>query len=127
MELGFDTGVISGTTRQLRLYEHLGFRAFGPLVGSEGAWYQPMQIGAAEVTAWPDAMPTAAVVNCLPGPVSMRSEVQAAFEIDMPSPKSPWDSRTLAISADGSVLAFATRGGGRLREADPRLERPRLP
>lgn len=80
MDLGFDTGVISGTTRQLRLYEHLGFRAFGPLVGSEGAWYQPMQISAAEVTAWPDAMPTAAVVNCLPGPVSIRAEVQAAFE-----------------------------------------------
>lgn len=80
MDQGFDTGVISGTTRQLRLYEHLGFRAFGPLVGSEGAWYQPMQIGTAEVTAWPDAMPTTAVVNCLPGPVSMRREVQAAFE-----------------------------------------------
>jgi serine/threonine protein kinase len=38
-------------------------------------------------------------------------KVQAAFELDMPSPESPWDPRTLAISADGSVLAYASRGG----------------
>ncbi len=31
-------------------------------------------------------------------------KVQAAFEIDMPPPITPWDFRTLAISADGSVL-----------------------
>ena len=38
--------VISGTTRQLRLYERLGFAPFGPLVGREGAWYQPMYLTA---------------------------------------------------------------------------------
>jgi len=36
--------VISGTTRQIRLYERLGFIPFGPLVGREGAWYQPMYL-----------------------------------------------------------------------------------
>jgi len=41
---GITGAVISGTTRQIRLYERLGFIPFGPLVGREGAWYQPMYI-----------------------------------------------------------------------------------
>jgi aspartate aminotransferase-like enzyme/GNAT superfamily N-acetyltransferase len=41
---GYDLAVISGTTRQLRLYRHLGFEPFGPLVGAEGALYQPMYL-----------------------------------------------------------------------------------
>jgi ribosomal protein S18 acetylase RimI-like enzyme len=39
-----DAAVISGTTRQVRLYENMGFTPFGPLVGKEGAYYQPMFI-----------------------------------------------------------------------------------
>src|SRR5262249_10485455 len=34
---GFDLAVISGTTRQLKLYRHLGFITFGPLVGTTTA------------------------------------------------------------------------------------------
>jgi hypothetical protein len=30
LEHGYDLGVISGTTRQQRLYRHLGFVPFGP-------------------------------------------------------------------------------------------------
>ena len=32
--LGCDLAIISGTTRQLKLYRHLGFEPFGPLVGT---------------------------------------------------------------------------------------------
>src|SRR5207244_4016135 len=39
---GCDLALISGTTREIRLYRHLGFVPFGPLVGSEQAPYQPM-------------------------------------------------------------------------------------
>ena len=39
---GRTLGLISGTTRQLRLYERLGFTKFGPLVGTPDAPYQPM-------------------------------------------------------------------------------------
>jgi GNAT superfamily N-acetyltransferase len=39
---GFDAAIISGTTRQLKLYAHLGFVPFGPLIGTEGARFQPM-------------------------------------------------------------------------------------
>ena len=41
---GFDLGVISGTTRELKLYRHMGFTPFGPLVGTPGAEYQPMYV-----------------------------------------------------------------------------------
>jgi N-acetylglutamate synthase-like GNAT family acetyltransferase len=36
--------IVSATTRQRRLYRHLGFSEFGPLVGHEGAWFQPMRL-----------------------------------------------------------------------------------
>lgn len=41
---GFDLALISGTVRQLRLYRHLGFIPFGPLVGSADALFQPMYL-----------------------------------------------------------------------------------
>ena len=40
----YDVAVISGTTHQARLYKHLGFKSFGPLVGKQDALYQPMYI-----------------------------------------------------------------------------------
>jgi len=39
---GLDLLLISGTTRQLKLYRQLGFEPFGPRVGSVDAEYQPM-------------------------------------------------------------------------------------
>ena len=54
--LGYNLGIMSGTTRQLRLYRHLGFQPFGPLIGTELAPYQPMYIAAETVLTWPDAM-----------------------------------------------------------------------
>ena len=39
-----DIAVISGTTRQLKLYQKIGFQPFGELVGKPGAMYQPMYI-----------------------------------------------------------------------------------
>jgi hypothetical protein len=41
---GYDLAVISGTLRQARLYRHLGFVPFGPLVGTGAALYQPMYL-----------------------------------------------------------------------------------
>jgi len=44
LKKGYDIAVISGTTHQIRLYKHLGFQPFGPLVGDEQALFQPMYI-----------------------------------------------------------------------------------
>ena len=43
-ERGHDLAIISGTVRQAKLYRHLGFRPFGPLVGTPEAPYQPMYL-----------------------------------------------------------------------------------
>lgn len=42
LEMKYDLALISGTTLQTKLYQHLGFQPFGPPVGSEQAPYQPM-------------------------------------------------------------------------------------
>ena len=44
MQQNVDAAIISGTTRQIRLYTRMGFTPFGPLVGNTGALYQPMFI-----------------------------------------------------------------------------------
>jgi len=43
-ENGFELTVMSGTLRQMKLYKHLGFIPFGPVVGTKEAPYQPMYL-----------------------------------------------------------------------------------
>ena len=88
VENGYDLAIISGTTRQQRLYQHLGFVPFGPLVGSGDAQFQPMYVTLEtfEVTAREFLRSSPArsfhpsAVNFLPGPVAIRREVRRAFE-----------------------------------------------
>ena len=88
---GFDLALISGTTRQLKLYRHLGFVPFGPLIGTPGAMYQPMYLTRAryEETARslrlsfsPPPAPPASLwtpVSFLPGPVDVGDAARQAF------------------------------------------------
>lgn len=109
-EKGYDFCVISGTVRQQRLYRHLGFLPFGPLVGTADALYQPMYLSLEifrERVSWiptgsetltddaatttvpapqPQGMDFAIpegerAVNLLPGPVSVHPDVQRAFSM----------------------------------------------
>src|SRR5467141_2032432 len=88
IEKGYDLAIISGTPRQFRLYQHLGFVPFGPVVGSGEAQFQPMYvtIETFETTAreFLRSSPSRAfhpsAVNFLPGPVTVRREVRRAFE-----------------------------------------------
>lgn len=88
VEKGYDLAIISGTMRQLRLYQHLGFVPFGPLVGTGDAQFQPMYVTLEtfEVTAReflrssPAKSFQPSAVNFLPGPVTVRREVRRAFE-----------------------------------------------
>jgi len=99
---GYEYAVISGTTRQLRLYAHLGFEPFGPLVGKSGAYYQPMGIAIERFSsrvAWLDspaygqpahACSAAGTPKCLlPGPVHIHPEVLAASATAPKSHRSP--------------------------------------
>ena len=87
IRVGFDLALISGTTRQLRLYRHMGFKPFGPLVGSGEAVFQPMLLSLEDFDAHSgDTMvgglhkPVADPANFLPGPVPVSAAVRAAFE-----------------------------------------------
>lgn len=88
VEKGYDLAIISGTTRQFRLYQHLGFVPFGPMVGTGEAQFQPMYVTLEtfESTAReflrssPSRSFQPSAVNFLPGPVTVRREVRRAFE-----------------------------------------------
>ena len=84
----YDIAVISGTTQQTRLYRHLGFKPFGPLVGKQDALYQPMFIdiaGALELKQQTQILKPnkgskmeQLLYNYLPGPVSIAEGVMEA-------------------------------------------------
>jgi aspartate aminotransferase-like enzyme len=84
---GHDLGVISGTVRQLKLYNHLGFQAFGPLVGDNDAKFQPMFVTLESVEsrlpqrsqAIGKIIKSASAVSFLPGPVAIRDSVRRRF------------------------------------------------
>ena len=84
-DMGYDMAIISGTTRQARLYKHLGFVAFGPLVGSGEAQFQPMYLTLEKFLQMAKALtpPSGAVEKILacylPGPVDVHQEVCKAF------------------------------------------------
>lgn len=85
-EQGFDMAIISGTTRQLRLYKHLGFVPFGPVVGTGEAQFQPMYltletfIQMSKALAAPSDAVEKILANFLPGPVHVHEDVREAFE-----------------------------------------------
>ena len=83
---GYDLAVISGTVRQLKLYKHLGFIPFGPLVGNPEALFQPMYLSRETIVQNLNSFaeqsrkkPVVNIVNFLPGPVRINESVQEAF------------------------------------------------
>jgi aspartate aminotransferase-like enzyme len=88
IEKGYEMAVISGTNRQFRLYQHLGFVPFGPVVGTGDAQFQPMYVTMQTFEASardflrssPSRSFQSSASNFLPGPVAIRREVRRAFE-----------------------------------------------
>ncbi len=91
---GYDLAVISGTTRQQKLYRHLGFKPFGPLVGTPGAQYQPMFLTLESLLQEAgDLFPAVAAearpaTSFLPGPVAIHAEVRKELRQDAISHRS---------------------------------------
>ncbi|WP_372845187.1 GNAT family N-acetyltransferase [Pontiella sp.] len=91
IDCGHDLAVISGTVRQIKLYKFLGFVPFGPLVGAEGAQYQPMYLtleaykdlkGRSRAFAKDEpelANDDTLLFNFLPGPVDFSRQVQDVY------------------------------------------------
>jgi aspartate aminotransferase-like enzyme len=97
---GYDLAIISGTVRQLRLYKHLGFVPFGPVVGTGEAEFQPMYLTLESFIEMAKTLsPSSPTVerilaNYLPGPVEVHEEVRKAFE------RGPVSHRSDAFAGD---------------------------
>jgi aspartate aminotransferase-like enzyme/GNAT superfamily N-acetyltransferase len=79
---GCDLAVASGTIRQLGLYRHLGFRAFGPLTGHAQAQFQPMLLTLDDYAARAAPLERLAgrgATSLLPETVEPRREVRQSF------------------------------------------------
>ena len=74
LQQNVDAAVISGTTRQIRLYTRMGFTPFGPLVGNTGALYQPMYITLRNLRH------DFKTINVSTGPVGITRQVQKALQ-----------------------------------------------
>ena len=117
VERGYDLAIISGTTRQLKLYHHLGFVPFGPLVGVGEAQFQPMYITLEtfETTAReflrssPSRSFQSNGVNFLPGPVTVRRDVRRAFELAPESHRS--ESFAAEFQATKRILCELVNAG----------------
>jgi len=96
-DAGHDLALISGTTRQLDLYRHLGFVPFGPLVGAEGATFQPMYMtletfvarGGKALGVAPRVELALKPACFLPGPVEQHAVVNEAFHRTAISHRAP--------------------------------------
>jgi aspartate aminotransferase-like enzyme len=86
LEGGHDLALISGTTRQLKLYRHMGFIPFGPMIGTPEAPYQPMYLTVGDfrdktLRLAPLGLEHASQsrLNFLPGPVDVSDAVRRAL------------------------------------------------
>ncbi|PQZ52399.1 GNAT family N-acetyltransferase [Bacillus sp. MYb209] len=76
---GYELAIISATTRELPLYEQLGFKAFYTLVGTEVAAFQPMYVTPAMFEESDVGGIMTKEYTFLPGPVDIEENVQKAF------------------------------------------------
>lgn len=89
LKRGYDLGLASGTTRQTKLYQNLGFTPFGPLVGTPDAPYQPMYLTleafvdrarrGRSLQEFARRVSAREPINFLPGPVAVTPAVSTAF------------------------------------------------
>lgn len=87
MSKGCNIAVISGTLRQLKLYRHMGFVAFGDVVGTKEAPYQPMYLTIEKAKENLDNVffynkinnENTLYINLLPGPVDIQKDIQYEF------------------------------------------------
>lgn len=87
VEKSYNMALISGTDRQIRLYKRIGFEPFGPLVGTKDAMFQPMYLTKEKFETSTKAFRklmeqhrnVSKGLNFLPGPVTMKKEVEKAF------------------------------------------------
>ena len=111
---GHDLAVVSGTTRQTRLYRHLGCVPFGEPVGPEDARYQPMYLTldafeARGARALRRGRRRGELTSFLPGPVAIHPAIASAFA----RPAVSHRSEAFVESVRGVEAQLATMVGAR--------------
>ncbi len=76
---GYELALISATTRELALYEQMGFKSFHTLVGTEEAAFQPMYVTPAMFEESSVGGIMTKEYTFLPGPVDIEENVRKAF------------------------------------------------
>ncbi|PGY99920.1 GNAT family N-acetyltransferase [Bacillus cereus] len=76
---GYELALISATTRELPLYEQMGFKPFHTLVGTEEAAFQPMYVTPVMFEESSVGGIMTKEYTFLPGPVDIGANVQKAF------------------------------------------------
>ena len=84
----YDIVFISGTTRQEKLYNHLGFVKFHENVGTKEAEYMPMYLKLEPGNKVLERMSQAQRINFLPGPVDLSEDVVAKLSKQLYSHRS---------------------------------------
>ncbi|WHY76979.1 aminotransferase class V-fold PLP-dependent enzyme [Neobacillus sp. WH10] len=79
LEKGYDVAVISGTVRQLKLYNQMGFQPFAKMTGTEEALFQPMYLTKETFEASLAGRILHPAIPFLPGPVQISDGVRAAL------------------------------------------------
>jgi aspartate aminotransferase-like enzyme len=86
----YDLAIISATSNQMKLYKHLGFVPFGPLIGKDVAMFQPMYITLSAYKEFRkrtrlfsedfrENSSSKSLINLLPGPVHINQLVHESF------------------------------------------------
>jgi aspartate aminotransferase-like enzyme len=85
-DAGYNLAIISGLLRQQKLYRHMGFVPFGPVVGTGEAVFQPMYLTTEELAQSRSVLAkriseidSTRRINLMPGPVEIAPVVQIAF------------------------------------------------
>ncbi|MEX0137383.1 aminotransferase class V-fold PLP-dependent enzyme [Bacillus nitratireducens] len=76
---GYELALISATTRELPLYEQMGFKPFHTLVGTEEAAFQPMYVTPSMFEESSAGGIMTKEYTFLPGPVDIEENVQKTF------------------------------------------------
>ncbi|WP_453994239.1 aminotransferase class V-fold PLP-dependent enzyme [Bacillus nitroreducens] len=79
LKKGYDVALISGTTRQEKLYRQLGFKPFAALTGTSEASFWPMYLTKQTFDESLAGRILKEPVSFLPGPIKILENVKAAF------------------------------------------------
>lgn len=82
LKKGYDAALISGTTREQKLYRQLGFIPFAKLTGTTDAAFQPMYLTKKAFNAGVAGRLAKPFVNFLPGPATMSEDVKEAMLVN---------------------------------------------